>query len=93
MGIIYQIGYLEGVDTEDLPSLPKTIRLRVQKAIEKRLTIIPDKVGEALSHKWVGYFRLRVGDYRVIYLIDNSEHMVKIAAIGHRKEIYKRSPE
>ncbi|MDE5064783.1 type II toxin-antitoxin system RelE/ParE family toxin [Wolbachia endosymbiont of Drosophila tristis] len=54
---------------------------------------MPDKVGEALSHKWVGYFRLRVGDYRVIYLIDNSEHMVKIAAIGHRKEIYKRSPE
>lgn len=93
MGIIYKIGYFEGVDTEDLPSLPKTVRLRVQKAIERRLTIFPDKVGEALSHKWKGYFRLRVGDYRIIYLIDNLEYMVKIAAIGHRKDIYKRSPE
>ncbi|WCR54395.1 MAG: hypothetical protein PG981_001417 [Wolbachia endosymbiont of Ctenocephalides orientis wCori] len=93
MEIIYRIGYFEGVDTEDLPSLPKTVRLRVQKAIERRLTVIPDKVGEALSHKWKGCFRLRVGDYRIICLIDNLEHMVKIAAIGHRKEIYKRSPE
>lgn len=92
MGITYKIGYFEDVDTEDLFSLPKTVKLRVKKAIEKRLTVIPDKVGEALSHKWAGYFRLRVGDYRVIYLIDNLEHMVKIAAIGHRKDIYKRSP-
>lgn len=34
-------------------------------------------------------FRIRIGDYRVIYSIDDSRRIVKILDIGHRKDIYR----
>ncbi len=36
-----------------------------------------------------GYFRLRVGDYRVIYTVDNDVLTVFIVKVGNRGEIYK----
>jgi mRNA interferase RelE/StbE len=36
------------------------------------------------------YLRVRSGDYRVIYTVDDSTHVVTIAAVGHRREIYRR---
>lgn len=36
-----------------------------------------------------GYYRLRVGDYRVIYTVDHGELIVCIVAVGNRGDIYK----
>lgn len=35
-------------------------------------------------------FRLRVGDYRVIYSVDDSSQTVTILAVGHRRDVYRR---
>jgi mRNA interferase RelE/StbE len=34
-------------------------------------------------------YRIRVGDYRVIYEIDNGKIIVTVVSVGHRKDIYK----
>jgi len=34
-------------------------------------------------------FRLRVGDYRILYTIDDHMKLVTIFAIGHRREVYR----
>jgi mRNA interferase RelE/StbE len=34
-------------------------------------------------------WRVRVGEYRVIYEIDNSNHSVTILHIGHRRDVYR----
>jgi len=34
------------------------------------------------------YFRLRQGDYRVVYEIDDTRHEVTVIKIGHRREVY-----
>ena len=34
-------------------------------------------------------YRLRQGDYRIVYRIDDSERIVEIFKIGHRREIYR----
>lgn len=34
-------------------------------------------------------FRIRIGDYRVVYLIDDENKIVRIIDIGDRKDIYK----
>jgi mRNA interferase RelE/StbE len=34
-------------------------------------------------------WRIRIGDYRVIYEIENKQLMILVIEIGHRKEIYK----
>lgn len=35
------------------------------------------------------YLRVRSGDYRVIYTVDDRARVVTIAAVGHRREIYR----
>ena len=39
--------------------------------------------------KSVGLWRVRQGDYRVVYSIDDSQRRVTIVRIGHRREIYR----
>ncbi|MEY2480195.1 MAG: mRNA interferase RelE/StbE [Verrucomicrobiota bacterium] len=34
-------------------------------------------------------FRLRIGDYRVLYTIEHESGLVTISAIGHRREVYR----
>lgn len=35
------------------------------------------------------YYRLRAGDYRIVYAIDDRKQLVKILDIAHRREIYR----
>lgn len=35
-------------------------------------------------------YRIRVGDYRVIYLVDAEELIVTVLGVGHRREVYDR---
>lgn len=41
------------------------------------------------GEQWAGAFRYRVGDYRIIYLMDIEKLQVTVLKIGHRREIYK----
>ncbi len=34
-------------------------------------------------------WRIRVGDHRILYLVDDAHHSVTITEIGHRREIYR----
>lgn len=34
-------------------------------------------------------FRIRVSDYRVVYIVDKANKIIKIIKVGHRKEIYR----
>jgi mRNA interferase RelE/StbE len=34
-------------------------------------------------------YRIRVGDYRIVYLVDDDARVVDVARIGHRREIYR----
>ena len=35
-------------------------------------------------------WRIRVGDYRLVYTIDDAKLLVEVTRIGHRSEVYKR---
>jgi len=60
---------------------------RVDSAFEK-LRIDP-KIGKMLSGNLRGLYSFRVGNYRIIYEIQNFEISILIITIGHRKEVYK----
>lgn len=36
-----------------------------------------------------GDYRIRVGDYRILYSLDGQAHIVRLLAVGHRREIYR----
>jgi mRNA interferase RelE/StbE len=39
--------------------------------------------------KETDYFRIRIGDYRIIYSIDDELRLVKVLSIAHRKDVYR----
>ncbi|RLG28951.1 type II toxin-antitoxin system RelE/ParE family toxin [Methanosarcinales archaeon] len=47
----------------------------------------PIKYSRKLTHSKIGGYRFRIGDYRVVFDIDDNN--VVILKIGHRKSIYK----
>jgi mRNA interferase RelE/StbE len=44
---------------------------------------------EPLAGQWQGMYKLRVGDYRVIYNFDEDEKIITVYVIKHRREVYK----
>ena len=73
---------------KDLPSLSKMAKIQIRKAIEERLTKAPVELGKPLQYSLKGCRRLRVGDYRIIYKIEELSRIVLIVKIGNRKEVY-----
>jgi mRNA-degrading endonuclease RelE of RelBE toxin-antitoxin system len=43
---------------------------------------------QSLTADYAGFYKLRVGDYRVIYEFDSEARIIFIDKIGHRSEIY-----
>jgi len=39
--------------------------------------------------KTTGLWRIRQGDYRIIYAIDDKERLITVVRVGHRREIYR----
>lgn len=89
MGMMsYTLYYHPRVKKEDLAELPRTIKERIRQAIEQKLLSEPDRYGQPLKKGLQGYRKLRIGDYRVIYKVN--EGNIFIFKIGHRKDVYKK---
>ena len=80
--------YHPDVKDTDIPKISKKMRNRIKKAIEERLIAAPHQYGEPLRKTLKGYWKLRVGDYRVVFKIVENE--VWIFGIIHRKEVYEK---
>jgi mRNA interferase RelE/StbE len=83
----FTLHYHPAVRSDDLPLIDRKMKDRIRRAIEERLQTLPHEYGEPLRKTLKGYWKLRVGDYRVVFKIMKSE--VWILGIRHRKEIYK----
>ncbi len=42
-----------------------------------------------LKGDFAGYYRYRIGDYRVIYLVDEETNQILVNTIAHRREVYE----
>ena len=85
--MLFTLRYHPAVRSDDLPLIDRKMKNRIRRAIEERLQTLPHEYGEPLRKTLKGYWKLRVGDYRVVFKIMKSE--VWILGIRHRKEIYK----
>jgi len=83
----FQLRYHPDVKTIDIPLLDVKLRTRIKNAIESRLKIAPHLYGEPLRKTLRGYWKLRIGDYRVVFKIVDEE--VWILGIIHRKKVYE----
>ena len=72
---------------KELARLPATLHRRiVAKLLE--LENDPRPPGVQKLHGHDGH-RIRIGDYRVLYLIEDPRETIPVTAIGHRREVYR----
>ena len=67
--------------------LDQSVKIRIRKALEK-LSTTP-YLGKPLSGPLSGYWSYRVGNYRIIYGIEEQKLIVYVLGVGHRREIYQ----
>lgn len=87
MALRFSITYNQIVVDEDIPRLASPWREKIHLVIESRLATEPELYGKPLRRSLKGYRKLRVGDYRVVFRIEDMS--VKILAILHRSVVYK----
>ena len=74
---------------KQLQNLQKPFVKKIGKAIEK-LANDPRPIGvKKLQGSNENLYRIRVGDYRIVYVIDDGIKLIDIRRNGHRKDIYK----
>ncbi len=84
----FELRYHPDAKAIDIPAINVNLRKRIKNAIKTRLMTAPHQYGEPLRKSLKGYWKLRVGDYRVVFKIVENE--VWILGIIHRKEVYEK---
>ena len=80
------IFYHPHVVKKDIPKLDASTKKALRRAIEAKLATRPELYGLPLRATLKKYWKLRVGDYRIVYGIKNNK--VYILIIAHRKDVY-----
>jgi mRNA interferase RelE/StbE len=72
---------------KDIQKLDTDVKERIGKTLS-RYKENPLVYAEKLTESLLGTYRFRIGDYRVVFDIENNE--IVVLRVGHRREIYKR---
>jgi mRNA interferase RelE/StbE len=72
---------------KELESLPDTALARVVRRLES-LGHDPRPAGCRKLKGYKDQWRVRIGDWRVIYIIDDTARVVSVTRIAHRREVY-----
>ena len=84
----YHLIYHPDVKKIDLKEIDSKNKVMIKRAIEERLAIHPEIYGKLLQRSLRGFWRLRVGEYRIVYKI--SERKITILGIINRKKFINR---
>ena len=80
--------YIKPSAAKELERIPSKVLRKIVKKI-KGLTLDPRPPGcEKLSGE--EKFRIRQGNYRIVYTIEDEKLVVIVVKIGHRRDVYKR---
>lgn len=79
--------FIEAKADKDLGKLPPDAQARIDEAIDG-LAEHPKPPGVRKLQAQEGY-RIRIGDYRVLYAVNEEEMTVTILRVGHRKDVYR----
>lgn len=83
----YRVAFMPSAEREFL-RLPFRERTRIGCRVET-LADNPRPVGCVKLSGGTGFWRIRVGDYRVIYTIEDKQLVVAVMEVAHRREVYR----
>jgi len=85
----YRVEFL-ALARDELRKLDKIISQRIMDKIHWLADNFESITPEMLTANFKRMFKLRVGDWRIIYTVNQKSKLVTIHMIGHRREIYKQ---
>jgi mRNA interferase RelE/StbE len=90
---VFKVLIDELVFKKDFKKIDKADQRRIINTIRKKLTTKPEEFGKPLIGELKGYWKLRIGKYRVIYEIEQEEILVYVIMVGYRRdeEAYKKA--
>jgi mRNA interferase RelE/StbE len=82
---------LDKVALKEISKFNPQVQKRIFHFLKRRLAQRenPRELGDALTGELSGYWKYRVGDYRIIAKIEDQTITIYVIAIGHRSEIYR----
>ncbi|MFN3350874.1 type II toxin-antitoxin system RelE family toxin [Pseudorhodoplanes sp.] len=89
MGIDWQVELLPEA-SRDLKKLGRDAQATIVKYLRQRIATSenPRRLGRALTGDKKGFWRYRVGNYRIVAAIEDNRLVVVVVAVGHRREVY-----
>jgi mRNA interferase RelE/StbE len=77
---------------KELKKLDGPVEKRILKFLRERVEKLDDprQIGASLQGTLSGFWKYRVGDYRLICSLENDRLVVLVLRVGHRREVYKR---
>ncbi|WP_194954472.1 type II toxin-antitoxin system RelE family toxin [Sphingopyxis solisilvae] len=73
-----------------LRKLPRNVGEQILAGLQQIAALEnPRQRGKAMVGERKGYWRYRIGDYRVIVRIEDQRLVIVVIAIGHRREVYR----
>lgn len=85
----WRIGF-HPVAAKEIKKLGKAPARRIIQILETRIAMLDDPrdLGKPLVGDWNGYWRWRMGDYRVIAKIEDERVVIIVVRVAHRREVY-----
>ena len=76
---------------KELKTLDRTAAARIIKTLETRIAVLDDPraLGTALVGDHAGYWRWRIGEYRVVARIEDDRVVILVVRVAHRREVYR----
>lgn len=73
---------------KELDGLPRKVH---QKIIKRLLSLESNPRPYGVKKLWGGErFRLKMGDYRILYTINDALQKIEVSAVRHRREVYRQ---
>ena len=82
----YSVSILRSAQ-KSLGSVPSNVQIRIIRVIRQLAATPRSSTVKKLSGR--NAWRIRIGDYRIIYEINDADLLILVVAIGHRREIYR----
>ncbi len=83
----YRVFFMQEA-VETLESCDEHLARRIYRKVNWLAEHFEQLTPERLSGEFKNFYKLRVGDYRVIYNVSREEEKITVHLIGHRKDIY-----
>ncbi len=82
-------GLLERQAEKELRLLPRQVLQQIDKRLQRLAEDPIPKGALKLRGKETQGWRLRIGDYRILYTVDDQRRLVRVYRIKHRREVYR----